>query len=256
MKSPRALQLLAVAVAAVAIGWFGFWKGEKDVASAAESTAAKTPPYTVTVGASGSVKVEPDVAYLNLAVETRGSKATEAQQANADKFAAVEKALYETFGIDKKDVRTTGFDVQPEYNYTEKEGRVLKGYIAVHAIQVTYRKLPDIGKLFDALTAAGANRLDGVQFSTEKKEQYEQEALKKAMENAQAKASVLATSANRQLKGVVTIVQGDVSSNPILYAQAESAKMVARDMAMGASSSVQSGQIEIAAQVTVQYEMQ
>ncbi|QMV42609.1 SIMPL domain-containing protein [Cohnella cholangitidis] len=252
----RTMQMLTVALVAATVGWFGFAKGEGDVVSAESLPAATTPAYTVTVGASGSVKVEPDVAYLSLAVETRGSKAAEAQQANATKFAGVEKTLYEKFGIDKKDVKTTGFDVQPEYNYTEKDGRVLKGYIAVHSIQVTYRKLPEIGKLFDALTAAGANRLDGVQFSTEKREQYELEALKKAMDNASAKAGVLATSAKRQLKGVVNIVQGDVANNPVFYARAE-AKMVMNDMAAGAApSSVQSGQIEISTSVTVQYEMQ
>jgi uncharacterized protein YggE len=249
----RKMQVLMVAMAAVVIGWFGFGRGVGDVVSAESVPAANTPPYTVTVGASGSIMVEPDVAYLNLAVETRGAKATEAQQANADKFAVVEKTLYEKFGIDKKDVKTTGFNVQAEYNYTEKDGQVLKGYIAVHSIQVTYRKLTEIGKLFDALTASGANRLNGVQFATEKNDQYEQEALKKAMANASAKAGVLATSANRQLKGVINIVQGDVSSNPILYAQVETKS----DMALsGATSSVQSGQIEISTKVTVQYEMQ
>ncbi|MFC4601462.1 SIMPL domain-containing protein [Cohnella hongkongensis] len=250
-----ALQVLSVVLAAAAIGWFGFSKGEGNTVSA-ESVAAGTAPYTITVGASGSVKVEPDVAYLHVAVETRGSKATDAQQSNAKQFAEVEKVLYDTFGIDKKDVQTTGFDVQPEYNYTEKDGRVLKGYLAVHSIQVTYRKLPEIGKLFDALTASGANRLDGVQFSTEKRDQYELEALKKAMANAAAKADVLATSANRQLKGVVNIVQGEVSNAPVLFAR-EQAKAVMADMASSsASSSVQSGQIEIRTQVTVQYEMQ
>jgi uncharacterized protein YggE len=250
----RTMQLLMVGIAAVVIGWFGFGRGVGNVVSAESVPTATTPPFTVTVGASGSIMVEPDVAYLNLAVETRGSKATEAQQANADKFAEVEKTLYSTFGIDKKDVKTTGFNVQPEYNYTQKDGQVLKGYIAVHSIQVTYRKLSEIGKLFDALTASGANRLDGVQFGTEKNDQYELEALKKAMANASAKAGVLATSANRQLKGVINIVQGEVSSNPILYAQNE-AKSISMS-ASGAPSSVQSGQIEISTNVTVQYEMQ
>lgn len=253
----RTIQVFAVAMAAVVIGWFGFARGEGDIVAAetVQTVASTTPPYTVTVGAKGSVMVEPDVAYLNLAVETRGSKAMEAQQANADKFALVEKTLYEKFGIDKKDVKTTGFNVQPEYNYTEKDGQVLKGYVAVHSIQVTYRKLPEIGKLFDALSASGANRIDGVQFSTEKKEQYELDALKKAMDNAAAKAGVLATSAKRQLKGVINIVQGDVSDNPILFPR-EQAQMNFATADSAASSSVQSGQIEISTSVTVQYEMQ
>lgn len=253
----RVLQVAMLAVLAVAVGWAGVGRGDGDEVSAESLQSEASAAYTVTVGASGSVMVEPDVAYLNLAVETRGSKAEEAQQANAKKFSEVEKTLYEKFAIEKKDVKTTGFYVQPEYNYTEKDGQVLKGYLAVHSVQVTYRNLPEIGKLFDALTASGANRLDGVQFGTEKKEQYELDALKKAMDNAAAKAGVLATSAKRQLKGVTNIVQGNVSSDPILYVR-EQAKMAMSDMAMsaGAPSSVQSGQIEISTSVTVQYEMQ
>lgn len=249
----RGMQVVMIVVAVLVIGWLGLGRGGADFA-AAESAPA-TPANTVTVGASGSVMVEPDVAYLYVAVETRGAKATDAQKANADKFAAVEKTLYDTFGIDKKDVKTTGFRVQPEYNYTEKEGQVLKGYIAMHSIQITYRKLPEIGKLLDALSAAGANRMEGVQFNTEKKEQYELEALKKAMANASAKANVLAASANRQLKGVVNIVQGDVANRPIFANDMLEAKMKSMEMASGASSSVQSGQIEISASVTVQYDM-
>jgi uncharacterized protein YggE len=251
--------VMATVVAAVLIGWVGFGRGEGDVVSAESITgtvaASGTPANTVTVGASGSIMVEPDVAYLSLAVETRGAKADEAQQANADKFAVVEKTLYEKFGIDKKDVKTTGFNVQPEYNYTEKDGQVLKGYIATHQIQVTYRKLTEIGKLFDALTASGANRLDGVQFDTEKRDAYELDALKKAMSNASAKAGVLATSANRQLKGVINIVQGDVTNNPIIY-NGPMVKSELTSQSGSAASSVQSGQIEITTQVTVQYEMQ
>jgi uncharacterized protein len=247
----RGMQVLIVAVAVLVIGWLGMGKGGPDVV-AAEGVPA-TPSNTVTVGANGSVMVEPDVAYLNLAVETRGAKATDAQKANADRFAAVEKTLYDTFGIDKKDVKTTGFRVQPEYNYTEKEGQVLKGYVAIHSIQVTYRKLPEIGKLLDALSAAGANRMDGVQFDTEKTEQYELEALKKAMANASAKANVLAASANRQLKGVVNIVQGSVANSPVYKSIRSESAM---DMGSGAASSVQSGQIEITTSVTVQYDMQ
>jgi len=250
----RTVHVVLIAVAAVAIGAFGFGRGEVERVSA-EVVPSGTVTNTVTVGATGSIKVEPDVAYLTVAVEARGAKANEAQQANAVKFAAVEKVLYETFKLTKKDVKTTSFDVQPEYNYTEKDGQVLKGYLAVHQIQVTYRKLTEVGKLFDALSTAGVNRISGVRFDTEKADQYELEALKKAMVNASAKAGVLAVSANRQLKGVINIVQGDVSNIPILY-EREEARNEMMKMADDASSSVQSGEIEITTKVNVQYEMQ
>lgn len=251
----KSWKLTALMVAVAMVGWLGFSKdGAADVAKAEAAPAtAGVAMNTITVGASGSVMVEPDVAYVNAAVESRGSTAGEAQQKNADAFAGVEKALYDKFGIDKKDVKTTGFYVQAEYNYTEKDGRKLIGYVAIHQIQVKHRKLGEIGKLLDAMTAAGVNRMDGVQFATEKAEQYEQEALKKAMANAEAKANVLASSAKRQVKGVLNIVQGAAAAPPVLFMNEPMAK--AMDMSGAAPTSIQTGQIEISATVTVQYQM-
>jgi uncharacterized protein YggE len=250
-------QMAAVFLAVAIIGWFGLGKGGGDIVKAESVTAATGTDAalnTITVGASGSIMVDPDIAYVNAAVETRGATASEAQQTNADKFAAVEKALYEKFGLSKKDVQTTGFYVQPEYNYTDKDGRKLIGYTAVHSVKVSFRKLADIGKLLDALSSAGANRMDGVQFGTEKTDQYELEALKKAMANADAKANVLAVAAKRQVKGVVNIVQGAASAPPIPY-MAKGMASATADSAAGMPTSVQTGQIEITTNVTVQYQM-
>jgi uncharacterized protein YggE len=260
-------QVPAIVLAALLVGWFGFeggGKGEAGMVSAEAANAASASGgvsgvsgaaiNTITVGAEGKVKVEPDVAYLSFAVETRGKTAQEAQQANADVFSAVEKVLYTTYAIDKKDVQTTGYNVQPEYNYTDKEGQVLKGYVADHNVRVTYRKLEDIGKLMDALSAAGANRMNGVTFDTEKRDQYELDALKNAMANAAAKAGVLASSANRQLGVVLNVVQGDADTVPVVQFGAM-AKVAASADSSSASTSVQAGQIEVQAKVTVQYEM-
>lgn len=257
IMSRRGWQAGAIVAAVALVGWLGWGndvRGGGNVAEAAAVTAQAevAAMNTITVGASGSILVDPDIAYANVAVETKGATAGAAQEANAKQFAAVEKVLYETFKLDKKDVKTSGFYVQPEYNYTEKDGRKLVGYTAVHQIQVSYRKLDEIGKLLDALSAAGANRIDGVRFSTEKGDQYELEALKKAMANAKAKADTLASSAGRQVKGVVNIVQGAASAPPI-FMEATMAKAMA--VADSAVTSVQAGQIEISANVTVQYQM-
>ncbi|MFC3799286.1 SIMPL domain-containing protein [Cohnella sp. GCM10012308] len=252
----RTVQVALLAVTMVAAGWFGATKLGADQALAETTGAvqAASVQNAVTVGAEGSIKVDPDVAYLSFGVDARGKTAQEAQQASAAKFAAVEKALYDTYKIDKKDVQTTNFGVQPEYNYTEKEGQVLKGYLATHSVRVAYRDLAGIGKLLDAVSAAGANRIDGVQFGTEKQDQYELDALKKAMTNAGAKASVLATSASRTLGPVINIVQGNAVNVPIVTQNFDMIK-AASESSAGVSSSVQSGQIEISASVTVQYQL-
>jgi uncharacterized protein YggE len=222
--------------------------------AAAETPVPDGTVPTISVSAEGSVLAEPDVAYVQFAVETRGQNAREAQRANAEIFAAVEDTLKNTFRVAARDIRTVGFNVYPEYDYTEKNGRELKGYVATHVVQVTWRDLQDVGRLLDGLAAAGANRMEGVTFGTEKREQYELEALKKAMAAARAKADALAASAGRQVKGVLHIVQGSPAAVPVLFrASAE----VSADAASGSpATSIQTGQIEIRTSVSVQFEMQ
>ena len=227
--------------------------GTGGIAAAETSAAAGTVP-TVSVSAEGSVKVEPDVAYVQFAVETRGKSAKDAQQSNAEIFAGVEKTLKETFRVADRDIQTVGLNVYPEYNYTEKNGRELKGYVAAHAVRVTWRELPDVGRLLDALAASGVNRVDGVTFATEKLEQYELEALKKAMAAARAKADVLAASAGRQVKGVLQITQGSPVTAPVVYRDAVALK--AESAGGSPATSIQTGQIEIRTTVSVQFEMQ
>ena len=86
---------------------------------------------------------------------------------------------------------------------------------------MTTRDLNGIGQLLDDLSASGANRMDGVQFDTEKQDQYELQALEKAMANAKAKAETLAKAAGKQLKGVLTISQNSANSGPIFIGKGE-----------------------------------
>ncbi|QHW31949.1 SIMPL domain-containing protein [Paenibacillus rhizovicinus] len=211
---------------------------------------------TITVAGTGKIDAAPDVAYLNVAVEARAATAKEAQSKNAAQFAGLTKLLYDTYKTAAKDVKTTGFSVQPEYEYNSKDGTSkIKGYLAVHNIQVTTRNLDGIGKLLDDLSASGANRVDGVQFDTEKQDQYELQALDKAMANAKAKADTLAKAAGKQVKEVTAITQNDANSGPIFYNKNEMSA-AASDAAAPASTAIQAGEITISTDITVVYEMQ
>lgn len=209
---------------------------------------------TITVTGNGSVKVEPDVAYVRAAVSVTAKTAKEAQSGNAARFAAVKKVLTQTYKVSDKDVKTVGFYVQPQYNYTEKDGQVLTGYTSVHEIQITYRNLSAIGSLLDDLAAAGVNQMNGVSFDTEKSDLYGNQALEKAVANARGKAETLAKASGRQLKETVSISENGAVSTPYpgrIYNEA------AADSAMRkASTSVEAGQVSVEAQLTVVFSMQ
>jgi len=218
-------------------------------AMAAEAAAERT----ISVSGSGKITIEPDVAYVSFGVFTKAKTANEAQTANAASFAAVEKALKE-FGVAAKDIKTTGFYVQPEYQWSDKGESSITGYTADHTVQVAYRNLTGIGKLIDAVSKAGANRMNGIQFGTEKMDAFELQVIEKAMANAKAKADTIAKAAGRSVKSVLHVQQGGVSGGaPIYYPMARMESTAASDGGVG--TSVQPGQLEITTTVTVTYEM-
>ncbi|TYP69192.1 SIMPL domain-containing protein [Paenibacillus methanolicus] len=253
-KGKKRPMLLLVPALAVAIG-FGTIigaGGPTPFVKAAETVSVER--GLITVAGKGEIKVAPDVAYINAGVETKAATAKEAQAKNAAQFAAIEKLLFTTYKLDKKDVKTTGFYVQPQYQYNEKDGTSkIIGYTATHSIEITSRNLDGIGALLDNLSTAGANRVDGVRFDVENQEQYELQAMEKAMAQAKRKADVLAKAGGRAVKQVVNITQGDVASVPIF----QTAKIMAESAADSAGgSSVQTGEVTVSTSVTVSYEMQ
>jgi hypothetical protein len=219
-----------------------------NVALAAEAGSERR---TVTVSGTGEVKADPDVAYLSFGVQTRAETADRAQEDNAKIFAAVKAVLGNTYKIPDKDIRTTGFSVYPEYSYAEREAPKITGYVATHMVEVTYRKLDEIGALLDAVSKAGANQINNVRFDTENAERFELEAMKKAMANARKKAETLAAAENRRIKDVVHISESDVRLNPV-FADYGAANKMAAD---SAGTSISRGEITITARVSVQYEM-
>jgi len=228
--------------------------GAEDASAQSEAEIVLGDKKVITVSGTGEFEVAPDVAYLDVAVETRAATAKEAQANNATKFAALEGVLYQKYAIGKQDVKTTGFSVHPEYKYADNQEPKVTGYLAVHNIRITYRQLDKIGTLLDALSAAGANRMNGVQFDTEKEDQYELQALEKAMANADGKAAVLAKASKRTLKGVLSVSQASVTAQPVYGIRMEKA-MAAADSA-GSATSIQSGQITVRTDITVMYEME
>lgn len=210
---------------------------------------------TVTVTGKAELKVVPDIAYLSVSIETSGNTAKSAQSANEKALKAVNQALRETGNIDiNKDIRSTGYYVQPNYSYNDllNTSRIT-GYTAVHSLEIATRNLLGMNELIEGTIDAGVNRVDGIRLDTEKKEQYEVQALNQALDNAKRKASALAQAAGRTLGPVNHIAESYVQSSP-LYSAGYLA--LSKDVAaLAGSSTVQVGEITVSAEVLVSYKL-
>lgn len=246
------LALLMIPVLLVAAMVVAQWQVPAQAESANGTT--QSVQRTISVVGAGEVAVEPDVAYIHFGVVSEGKTAEEAQSANANVFAKVREVLFAQFEMNEKDVQTSSFRVRPNYTYQEGKEPEITSYTATQSVRITYRELERIGEVLDAVAKAGVNRVDSVQFATEKADEYELEALQEALKNARQKAEVLAAAENQTIKGVISISQSG-SSGSIYYGESMG---VAFDSAAGmeraASSSVNPGEIVVNARVSVVYE--
>ncbi|WP_054954769.1 SIMPL domain-containing protein [Paenibacillus dakarensis] len=208
----------------------------------------------VTVLGKGEISVKPDIVYLSIGVESFAETANSAQKHNAQKMAKISSLLKKTWKIDEKDIKTENFYVQPNYSYSEKEGRKVQNYSATHSLEVTLRDLSKVGELLDAAAEAGANNIGSARFSIENRDAFETQVIEKAMANADLKAQAIAKAAKRQLGVVVSVVQ-DEAANRDVYSYGfmnSAAKSEALDQA---STSVKPGEIKLMTQLYVQYEL-
>jgi uncharacterized protein YggE len=218
---------------------------------AAEVTKALE-THTINVVGEGKVSVTPDVAYISIALVTKANTAKEAQSNNAAGFSNVQKILFDTYKLDKKDVLTSGFQVQPVYTYAKNDEPKITSYSANQTIQITYRDLAKIGVLLDDLSGAGVNQMNGIQFDTEKRQEYEIQAIDNAMNNAALKAKAIAKNAGKELKGVINVSQAGTTAPPIIYNNS-TMKMADASSAYSATS-ISPGELKITSSLSVQYE--
>lgn len=236
---------VAIAMLAMALTMFN-WSNQAEPVKAEEAKNNGT----ISVTGNGEILIKPDVAYIQVGLETTGKTAKESHDANAKQFTELSKVLKD-LKIADKDIKTARFNTYPNYEWINNK-QELKGYRTEQMIQVTYRDLNQIGNVLDQLATAGANRVQGVQFGSEKIEEYKLEALDKAMENARGKADRLAKHAGANIKGVISISESGSYYQPMYdYNVNIGYAMPAKEDAF--STQIYSGEIKVQANVSVSY---
>ncbi len=174
--------------------------------------AQDDPRPTVSVVGEGRVLVQPDVANVSLGVESTAPTLSEAQADAATRMQAVVDAIVAQ-GVARDDIRTTRLGVNPVYD--NRDASQLRGYRATNSVQVRVRDLGRVGAIVDAVTAAGANRVDGISFAIDNPEVPKDQARALALANARAKAEQLASLAGMRIVGVKAIIESDAAARPV-----------------------------------------
>ena len=163
------------------------------------------PQRTLSVTGTGTVKMTPDIAYINIGVHTEKPTAADAVADNNTRTQQVVDAL-KAAGVDAKDIQTTNFSIYPNTQYDPQTNQKLSTtYVVDNTVNVTVHKLDQLGDLLDATVKAGANSVNSIQFDVADKSQALKQARDLAVKDAQTQAQELSTTAGITLGSVQTI---------------------------------------------------
>jgi len=182
-KSVKITLIIAVTVLlAIGIIGFGFYK-----------TANPTSGQVISVDGTSTIKVTPDVVTIHFNVETNGSDAKIAKDANAVIMDELITSMIK-LGFDRADIKTEALQIYPWIDWVNGKN-VDKGYKAAHQVTLVLNTSDAslVGDVIDAGVDAGA-LLSYINFelSDARQSEYKALALKQAGEDAQVKAAAIA----------------------------------------------------------------
>ncbi|MFZ1122433.1 MAG: SIMPL domain-containing protein [Candidatus Binataceae bacterium] len=209
---------------------------------------------TIEVTGNGEAHVAPDVASLNLAIETHAATAQQSAGQNAALAEKVVDAL-NTKLQGKGKVWTGGYSLYPEYSDSSRpnDKPVVTGYRAENSITVETGEIGMLGGLIDTAIEAGANRINFLNFTLRDESQARGQAIALAAKDAQTQADALAKSLGVKLGPVVKATTvWENRPMPVMRMMAG----VGASATMGAPTPVQPNEVTVPATVSITYQIQ
>lgn len=215
------------------------------------------------VTGQGSITLEPDLALLNLGVETTGKTVAAARAEAATAMDAMVTSLKGN-GVASIDIQTQFFNISPQYQWTEvfengirTNKQVLIGYRVTNTAVVKIRDMENVGPIMDDVAAAGghATRINGISFTVEDTSPLMVQLREDAVANAMAKANQFAALTGVGL-GRLVFISETGGAAPRVRAFAESADFGLVMAASAPSTSISGGELEITMSVQAVFAIQ
>ncbi len=220
---------------------------------------------TISFSGEGKVLAKPDIAIVSFSILTEAKTSKAAQDDNSIKSKEVVDFL-KSQSIDEKDIKTTGYNISPKYNYPRPlslgvESQIypdyydnnpkITGYQVNQSFQVKIRDLEKVSAVLDGLVTAGANQVNQLGFKIDDEEKLKDEARELAIKDAKEITSNLKKQLGIRLGKIVNYQEGGYY--PPLYSLAE-AKLGDRGGDISGPS-VPTGENEIVVNVTITYQI-
>jgi uncharacterized protein YggE len=219
------------------------------------------------VTAEGKVTAPPDVATVDFSVQSTISKNIgDIVKDGNTKMNAIIAALT-VLKIDKADIQTNQYQLNPIYNYpvvtnapmiggssSVSTQTVLQGYQLTQGITIKIRDLNTVGDAIQAAIAAGANQAGGVSFTIDDQDKIRAQARALAITKAADKAKAIAQQSGLKLGELINVTE---NTGPVpYYANSYDMKSISAGVvAPAVSPSIQSGSLDITDDVVLTYKV-
>jgi uncharacterized protein YggE len=204
----------------------------------------------IEVSGNAEVQAAPDLATLQIAIETHAESADHAVGLNGALAGKVRDALMSKLS-DKGRLWTGGYSLSPEYTEPRDGKPTVSGYTAENSITVQTGELGLVGPLIDAAIGAGANRISSLDYSLRADSKARSEAITKAAHDAQTQASALAEALGVKL-GPVIKASTESEVRPVPVSRFAAAPMMASDV----PTPIAAGEVTVPATVSLTYSIE
>ena len=204
----------------------------------------------ISVLGESTISVKPDIAILDIGVETFAESVALARQFAAKEMGSVISTLKKQ-GVDDSDIQTSRLNISPSYDYEEimvrgkRTGRqVLTGYFVNNVVKVRIRELEKAGEVIDRTASAGGDsiRINGISFTVDDLSPYKVLLRKGAVEDSLVKANHYATESGVTLGPLISLSE---TSAPAIQSFQKDMAFGMRAMSESIPTSVSGGELDI-----------
>ncbi|NCN25234.1 hypothetical protein COT94_04055 [Candidatus Falkowbacteria bacterium CG10_big_fil_rev_8_21_14_0_10_37_14] len=205
---------------------------------------------------SGTVYAKADIANLQVGFKTETKKtAAEATTDSSKKMNGITEVL-KKLDIKTEDIKTTQYNLNPVYNWTDRAGQTLIGYEVLQSLTLKIRDLDKIGEVIARTTEQGANQVGGISFTIDDEFALRNQARELAIKKAKEKAELISKQSGMKLGAIKSVSENNNTYPAIMaYSNAKAMDSVGSGVESIPATEIQSGQNEIKVEVTLIYEV-
>lgn len=160
------------------------------------------------VQGEGLVAVAPELIVLKITVTNREKEYAAAIAGLNSKTEQVRRAI-EGAGLKRDDLKTTDFGVTSDYKQDKEYNRTLIGFVAQHYLHISMPIDKQLANsVFRTLAGSGTGAEFHVRFDVKDRNEVKNRAIAAAVENAKARATVLAEAAGVSVGRILNISYG------------------------------------------------